>query len=248
MQKILKPFITIEKLSIYYGKQVALKNISFTIKKGDFIGLLGPNGAGKTTLIKSIIAGIHHHKSYHQYGKIIFDKTTPCHLGYLPQQNNQIGHFPADGGEVVLIGLLANKKIPKIITHQDRQKIDAILTSLDAIHLKHRVFYSLSGGQKQLLLLARCLVAGNNFFIFDEPTTALSPKARQHFFNLISHLSQQHHATMIFITHDISEIKNHANKILYLDREIKFFGTTKKFLSQRPPSSPTNPVDCHHHP
>ncbi len=247
MPKKLKPFISIRNLSLYYAKQAAVEDVSLDIEKGDFIGLVGPNGAGKTSLVRAIIAARHQHANSQQKGKILFKDTSHLRFGYLPQQHYQLPHFPADGGEVVLLGLLASKKNPKLITQQDKNKIDALLTSLDIAYLKNRRFSSLSGGQKQLFLLARALVAGNNFFIFDEPTTALSPTARRHFLDLIIHLNKQHQATIIFITHDIADIKDHANKILYLDRHLKFYGTTKDFIASNW-SQPAHAIACHDHP
>ena len=234
-----------------------LRDISLAIHRGDFISLIGPNGAGKTTLIQALIQSMtknlrHHTKQNdaHDGGeKIIFDKTHPIVLGYLPQQQKRTNDFPATSQEVILLGLLAGRGTPKFISHHDHKKIDTILQALGISQLKNKIFSSLSGGQKQLVLLARALVAGGNFLVFDEPTTALDPSARQHFLTLLGHLNQQHHATVIFITHDLFDTKPYANKILYLDREVKFFGTPKEFsaVEHRLVTHPSTPITCHDH-
>ena len=251
--KAVKPLVRINNLSVAYGGQIALRHVSLTIQRGDFVILIGPNGAGKTTLVQTMVTALQglppRNALDHGNGKVVFDKSEPILLGYLPQQQKRLTDFPATSAEVILLGLLAGRGTPKFITRGDYKKIDASLHTLNISHLKHKIFSSLSGGQKQLVLLARALVAGGNFLIFDEPTTALDPVARQHFLTLLGHLNQQHQTTIIFITHDLADTKPYASKILYLDRDIKFLGTPKDFaaVERQLAQHPTDPITCHDH-
>lgn len=245
--KTTKPLVRVDNLSVAYGGQVALRQVSLTIEHGDFISLIGPNGAGKTTLIQSMVQALQAHNGGDK--KIIFDKNKPIILGYLPQQQKRVSDFPATCAEVVLLGLLAGRGTPKFITRHDHEKVDTSLRTLGISHLKNNIFSLLSGGQKQLVLLARALVAGGNFLIFDEPTTALDPNARQHFLTLLGHLNKLHHTTIIFITHDLVDTQPYTNKILYLDRDVKFFGTPTEFtrVASRLTPQPHDSITCHDH-
>ncbi len=101
--------MTVENMSAYYGKYLALKDISFDVRKGDYIGVVGPNGSGKTTLIKCLLGLM-----APTTGKVRFLNSLEAnrnHIGYLPQkaiQNDSI--FPAKVKEIVAIGLLNQRK------------------------------------------------------------------------------------------------------------------------------------------
>lgn len=228
--------IDVENVSIRYGQNEAVKNVSFQIQKGDFIGIAGPNGAGKTTLIKAIL-GLLPIAS----GKItLFGQTQKVFcgfskIGYLPQKNSSINSlFPASVEEVVLLGLLSSKKFPKIITKEDKDKVEKILDELGIAKLKNKILSELSCGQQQRVLLARALVSEPKLLIFDEPSTALDPESRSDFFRLIQKLNKEKEITIILITHDTGYIGSYANKLLYIDRTLIHFGNISEFcLSEK---------------
>jgi len=223
--------IVAKNVCVRYGQTEAIKNISFVIKQGDFIGLAGPNGAGKSTLVKTILGLLplsegtielfgKPQEQFHDWGKI----------GYLPQKFSTINVlFPATVNEVVMLGLLSQKKWPKRISKNDQQKTDKILQELDIQTLKTHMLSELSGGQQQKVLLARALVAKPELLIFDEPSTALDPQSRKEFFLLIQKLNKDKGITVILITHDTGYIGNYANKLLYIDRTLIHFGSISDF-------------------
>lgn len=223
--------IETKNLSVHYGQTEALKDISFAIEQGDFVGLAGPNGAGKTTLIKAILGLLPASK-----GKIeLFGKTKEKfnewgNIGYLPQKFSTINAlFPATVEEIVMLGLLSQKKFPKRITASDHKRVDEILQELGIGDLKKRMLLELSGGQQQKVLLARALVSSPEILIFDEPSTALDPESRESFFQLIQKLNKQNGIAIILITHDTGYIGQYANKLLYIDKSLIYFGKFSDF-------------------
>ncbi|NCT54397.1 metal ABC transporter ATP-binding protein [Candidatus Falkowbacteria bacterium] len=223
--------ITIKNLSFNYGQTEILKDISFAVESGDFIGLAGPNGAGKTTLIKVILGLLPITK-----GEIeLFDKQQKnfsdwSKIGYLPQKLATINSlFPATVNEVVALGLLSGKTLPKRITKNDQKKVGAILEELGISDLKKRMLSELSGGQQQKVFLARALVSSPEILIFDEPSTALDPESRESFFKLIKKLNEKKGIAILLITHDTSYIGKYANKFLYVDKELIYFGKFSDF-------------------
>ncbi len=223
--------IKLNNVSVSYNSHEALKDISFAIEKGDFIALVGPNGAGKTTLVKSIFGLVPINagdielfdtpaKKFTNWGK----------LGYLPQQSSTINPlFPATAEEVIELGLLSQKKNPKSITAEDKKSVDAIVEKLRITDLKKRMLSELSGGQQQKVLLARCLVSKPQLLIFDEPSTALDPDSRDYFFELIKDLNEQDGIAVLLITHDAGFVGKYAEKLLYIDKKIVYFGNFGEF-------------------
>lgn len=223
--------IKTNNVSISYNSHEALKDVSFTIEHGDFIALVGPNGAGKTTLVKSIF-GLVPLKT----GTIeLFD--TPARkfthwgkFGYLPQQSATINPlFPATVEEVIELGLLSQKRNPKSITGQDKKLVDEIAEKLKITDLRKRMLSELSGGQQQKVLLARCLVSKPQLLIFDEPSTALDPDSRESFFELIKQLNKQEGIAVLLVTHDAGFVGKYAEKLLYIDKKIVYFGKFSEF-------------------
>ncbi len=249
----MKAIIETKNLSVHYGQTEALKDVSFAVEQGDFVGLAGPNGAGKTTLIKAILGLLPISK-----GKIeLFGKTKEKFdnwgkIGYLPQKFSTINAlFPATVDEVVMLGLLSQKKFPKKITASDQKKVNDILQELEISDLRKRMLSELSGGQQQKVLLARALVSSPEILIFDEPSTALDPESRESFFQLIQKLNKQNGIAIILITHDTGYIGQYANKLLYIDKSLIYFDKFSEFCKDEKMNSYFGKFEqhiiCHQH-
>lgn len=216
--------IEVKNLSVSYGKTEVLKDISFTIEEGDYIGVVGPNGAGKSTLIKALLNLINETK-----GEVIYhiDKNS---LGYLPQIT-EVSHklFPASVFEVISTGILAKKTFPKFLNKEDKKLVESSLKTLNIEDLRNNKIGDLSGGQQQRVLLARALVSNPKLLILDEPTSALDPKIRNEFYELLKELNGKLKVTIILISHDIGTIGKYASKLVYLDKTLVFSGSFDDF-------------------
>ncbi len=228
--------ISVEHLRFRYNSVDVLRDISFDVSAGDFIGLVGPNGSGKTTAIKAILG-----LAKQTNGKICLfgapvQQFTEWHrIGYLPQKLVHFNpHFPATVREVVSSGLFSTKKFPRRIRSEDRALVDEAMRVTDVTDLEHELIGQLSGGQQQRVLLARSIVNRPELLILDEPTTALDPEARENFFALMVELNRTRNVTIILVTHDIAGIGKYASKLLYLDKEVVFYGSFEDFcLSEK---------------
>ncbi|MDD2766166.1 MAG: metal ABC transporter ATP-binding protein [Candidatus Moranbacteria bacterium] len=227
----METIIETKNLSVNYGQTEVLKDISFAVEQGDFIGLAGPNGAGKTTLVKALLGLLPISKGEIElFGKTKENFDEWGKIGYLPQKFSTMNAlFPATVAEVVMLGLLSQKKFPKKITTKDHEKVDKILQELGVSNLKKRMLSELSGGQQQKVFLARALVPDPKVLIFDEPSTALDPESRESFFQLIQKLNKQNGITIILITHDTGYIGQYTNKLLYIDKSVIYFGKFSDF-------------------
>ncbi len=223
--------LNVNDLTVKYQQFTALKDISFSVNKGDFIAIVGANGSGKTTLIKALMGLLRTSK-----GKVSFQKNLS--IGYLPQNTaSQDRMFPSTVEEVVSSGLMGKKRFPKLLTKDDKQKIIDTLEYMKIPHLRKKRIGALSGGQQQRVLLARALVSNPDLLILDEPTSALDQSMRGHFFKVVEELNQEHNITILLITHDIVTTGDYINRVIYLDQTLKFDGTFDEFC-EHPELSP----------
>lgn len=227
--------LRLEKISFSYVNSDVVKDISFSINKGDFVGLIGPNGSGKTTLLK-IILGIltpqkgsvylfeEDLKTFNAWGKV----------GYVPQKATNIEkNFPATVSEVVSMGLLAIKKIPKIVTKQDELKIKNALSVVRMEKFSQKRITELSGGQQQRVLIAKALITNPEILILDEPTTGIDQENQKSFYDLLGKLNKKG-MTIVLVSHDIGRITQHVTKIASINQTLTFYGGHKEFCLNDP--------------
>lgn len=223
--------LSVKNLSFGYGSLDVLSDVTFDVRKGEYIALAGPNGAGKTTLIQ-VILGLERKRagSVQLFGRDTEGFSDWRRIGYLPQRVNAFNRlFPATAEEVVGLGLLSGKRYPRRFSREDETAIRETLDLLGIADLKGQPVAELSGGQQQRVFLARALVSGPELLILDEPTTALDPETRVRFFESIGQLNRDRGVTVIIITHDTSHIGEFAAKLLYLDKRAVFFGSFSDF-------------------
>lgn len=214
----------VEKLTLGYENKIVLKNISFSVEEGDFIIIVGPNGSGKSTLIKGILGLINPIK-----GKIVLNDLKRNNIGYMPQETKVDSNFPASVNEIVLSGLLNNKKFKPFYTKEDKEIVSKNLKLLHIENLKNKNFSDLSGGQRQKVLLARSLCATKKLLILDEPSNNLDYKSKIDLYNIAKKLNKEKNITVLMITHDLDNENLIGNKVISLGEKEFFYGTNKEY-------------------
>lgn len=214
----------LEKLTLGYENKIVLKNISFSVEEGDFIIIVGPNGSGKSTLIKGILGLINPIK-----GKIVLNDLKRNYIGYMPQETKVDSNFPASVNEIVLSGLLNNKKFKPFYTKEDKEIVSKNLKLLHIDNLKNKNFSDLSGGQRQKVLLARSLCATKKLLILDEPSNNLDYKSKIDLYNIAKKLNKEKNITVLMITHDLDNENLIGNKVISLGEKEFFYGTNKEY-------------------
>ena len=227
--------LSVKNLYFGYGQVDVLSDVTFAVEKGDYIGLAGPNGAGKTTLVKTVLGLSGKYSGTAElFGQDIKSFDSWDRIGYLPQRVNVFNPlFPATVREVVGLGLLSQKSFPKKFSGADKASIKRTLDLMGISDLRDKLVGELSGGQQQRVFLARALVSNPELLILDEPSTALDPQSRESFFELIKKLNHDNGITIILITHDTAQIGQFANKLLYLDKKVIFYGSFADFCKSQ---------------
>ena len=196
-------FLEVENLSKNYSKIKVLNNISFKIKKGEFVSIFGPNGCGKTTIL-NLISGLD--KEYK--GKIKF-KNKDFKLGYVFQNPND-SILP---WEKVIENISLGKKA------LDDKKIFEILKEVNLWKFRDKYPYQLSGGMKQLLAISRAFIYDCDFLILDEPFSSLDYymvlKVREN----LRKLYEQKKPTILFVSHNIDDAIMLSDKIILLSKQ-----------------------------
>jgi len=223
--------LSVEQLSFRYNSVEVLSDISFSVDAGDYIGLVGPNGSGKTTVIKIILGLLQQEKgTVTLFGSDATEFRERHKIGYLPQKPTHFNpHFPATVKEIVSLGLFSKQRFLKRITKDDQALIYDAMAMAEVLDISDALIGELSGGQQQRVLVARAVVNKPELLILDEPTTALDPEAREHFFKVLYELNRRENVTVILVTHDIASIGKYASKLLYLDKKIVFYGSFEDF-------------------
>lgn len=206
-----------------YDSTKAVNGVSFTVDEGDFLCIVGENGAGKSTLLKGIL-GLQKLSE----GSVSFNGLKRSEIGYLPQKTQVQKDFPAGVAEVVLSGRLCGNKL--FYTSTDKRIARENMEMMKINSIKNKSFNELSGGQQQRVLLARALCATEKLLLLDEPTSGLDPFVTEDMYKLIEHLNKEHGVTVIMVTHDIKGSLKYADKILCMEHDGDFFGTTEEYL------------------
>lgn len=206
----------LESLSYTYGSHPALREISTRIVGNEIVGIVGPNGAGKSTLIK-LIGGLMRgwQGAIHFQGRPLGAwkrREIAKRVAYVPQQAQM--PFPYTAREVVLMGRLPHQDGSFFESARDRDRVDRALEVTDCGHLADRSFGSLSGGERQLVVLASALAQDPEVLLLDEPTVFLDLKHQLAISRILSELHRQHGVTLVLVTHDLNMAQAFCTRVL----------------------------------
>ncbi|MDR2555797.1 MAG: metal ABC transporter ATP-binding protein [Fibromonadaceae bacterium] len=210
------------QVSVKYDSTFALKDCSFELDAGNFLGVFGENGTGKSTLLKSV-AGLIKPNS----GTVNFHGIKKNDIGYMAQQTQVQKDFPASVYEVVLSGTLCRHTRFYFYGKNNKKLADKNLELLGIEQLKHKSIQELSGGQRQRVLLARMLCGEAKLFLLDEPMSGLDATSVKQMHDTLKDINSLG-ATIIMVSHDIENTANFCDKILHLGNN-HFFGSREEY-------------------
>lgn len=211
----------VENLKFSYGGKEILKGIDFEINSSDIISILGPNGCGKTTLLK-ILLGFLKPSSGEVYFenkpiKNIKTKEFFQKVAYIPQIHETAFAYLVK--DVVLMGRMPYKSLFSNYNNEDKKIVLEALEILGITHLQNEIYTTLSGGQRQLILIARAIAQQANVFIMDEPVNGLDFGNQYKLLNKLKELSKQN-LTFIKTSH-------HPDHVFFASKEAIFLNNGK---------------------
>jgi iron complex transport system ATP-binding protein len=202
----MKPFFEARQLAYAYpGGQPAVRNISLSVAPASMTAVIGANGSGKSTFIR-MLAGLLRPLA----GEIRLDgrrleewqpRLRAREIAYMPQVTSTA--FPFRVLDVVLSGRAPHIPQFRLENPGDREKAMQALESTGAAHLADRMVTALSGGERQMVILARALAQEPRLLLLDEPSTSLDLKHRAALMRTLAQLREQRGLSVIMITHDL---------------------------------------------
>ncbi|MCD4844784.1 MAG: ABC transporter ATP-binding protein [Methanosarcinales archaeon] len=210
--------LQVEDIHFNYGKNQILKNISFDVEEGLLCGLFGPNGCGKTTLFKCCMKFLKFHK-----GSVVMDgidikkhriEDMAKVVAYVPQEHKP--PFPYLVKEVVLMGRTPHLGGFFGVKRADKKKALDALELLDISHLGEQPYNQLSGGQRQMVLIARAIAQETKLIFLDEPTSALDFSNQMRIWTLLRKVAEQG-ITILACSHDPNHVTWFCDKVVVMN-------------------------------
>ncbi|NLK75725.1 MAG: ABC transporter ATP-binding protein [Clostridiales bacterium] len=212
--------LRVENLTKTYGKGntavAALNNVSFSVKKGEFVAVIGPSGSGKSTLLH-IIGGVDTPTS----GKVFIDGTDIYNLSDTQLaifRRRQIGLIYQFYNLIPILNVEENMTLPLLLDERavDKKHLDELISILGLEGRLRHLPNQLSGGQQQRVSIGRALINNPAIVLADEPTGNLDSKNSGEIVNLLKLYNQMYNQTLILITHD-EKIALQANRIISIE-------------------------------
>jgi lipopolysaccharide export system ATP-binding protein len=176
-----------KKLEKSYRGRKIVRGISLQVKKGEVVGLLGPNGAGKTTTFYMVVGLVRP-----EQGRVLLDGEDITTMPMYRRAKNGIGYLPQEPSVfrklTVAENLMAILETMNLSTAERKERRDGLLEELGIAHLAGSMAYTLSGGERRRVEIARALTLSPKFILLDEPFAGIDPLAVQDIQGIISFL------------------------------------------------------------
>lgn len=211
-------------LKLGYGGRAVLRDVEWTVRRGERWFLLGPNGTGKTTLLKAIL-GVRKPLG----GRLVLapDLSSGRRIGFVPQRCDFKATLPLTVADYVRLGLTRTG----IRRGRARENLRRALDEVGLLAMGETDYWSLSGGQRQRALVARALVREPDLLILDEPTNGLDLPAEESFLELVARLNRERGITVLLVTHTVGLAPRYASHVALIRQGVVLTGSTESVLT-----------------
>ncbi|MFH1848111.1 MAG: ABC transporter ATP-binding protein [Candidatus Omnitrophota bacterium] len=216
-----KVILSVKNLSCGYGSRTILRDVSFEVGTGEFIGIIGPNGSGKTTLLRAISKAIPLKKE----SRVVFNGRSIADMSYqelaketaVVLQSQEDGAFYTTVRENVLLGRIPHfGRFQWVEGKNDHDIAEESMRLLDIAALGDRSVNEISGGERQRASIARALAQKPRLLIMDEPVAHLDINHRIEIFGLLKRLIKEGGITVICALHDLNLASKYCARIILL--------------------------------
>jgi iron complex transport system ATP-binding protein len=214
------PFLDIARLSCGYGSQMVLKEISFSVQKGDIVTIIGPNGCGKTTLLKTLpglIPALGGRVNMQGQDMKKMPRALRARTIAMVMQTLESIHMTVE--EYVLLGRLPHFSSWQFLENEaDRDLARSFMTFTHIDHLKRSPLSCISSGERQLAGIAKALVQEPALLLMDEPTSHLDISHQAQILNRVKTMKDRHGLTVVMVQHDLNLASEYSDQVVLLDK------------------------------
>ena len=226
--------LEVKDLKYSYNRYTVLDGVELEIREGEIIGILGPNGCGKTTLLKNL------NKNLSPMGGCIMLDGTDLDtiakrdiaksVAVVPQTNEIRFSFTAR--EIVSMGRMPFQRSMEGESREDARIVDEAIEKVGLTHLAGRHINTMSGGERQRVMIARALAQTPRILLMDEPTLHLDINTQLEALDLIYDLSKNNGLTVVIVSHDLPMVARYCDRIAMIhDHRVMCCGTPEEVLS-----------------
>jgi iron complex transport system ATP-binding protein len=225
--------LDIREFSFRLGRNEILRDVSFSVVRGEYLSIVGPNGAGKTTLLKCIdrllIGGTGRIEVFGRPLGSYRQKDLARRISYVPQADGRV--IPFTVRQFVLMGRYPYLSPFSSIDEEGCHAVDEAMETTGTAEFADRRLDTLSGGERQKVYIAAALAQGSDILLLDEPTTFLDYRHQAEIRDLLSRVNQQSKATIVCVTHDLNRAALDSDRIVALRAgRVLFTGTPAEIM------------------
>ena len=208
--------LRLEGIGVRLGGREILRDVSFTVKPGEFTGLIGPNGAGKTTLLK-VILGLQAPTS----GRVLINgRPRPRRggrlIGYVPQKLSIDPDMPLRARDVVALGIDGNRLGFPLPSAARRDLVAEALRAVGAETYADSRVGELSGGEQQRVMIAHAVISRPRLLLLDEPLANLDLRSEQGIVAVLARLAREQQIAVLISAHDMNPLMRETSTIVYV--------------------------------
>lgn len=218
--------LQVSGLSVNRSGVEVISDINLSVNCGEFVGIVGPNGAGKTTLILTILGILKPRTGHVSLSKAISGK-----VGWVPQAATSLPkNMKITVREFIQLGTLdsATWFLP-FGTKYDKQNVSKIIETVGLTDYAETRIANLSGGQRQRAAIGKALASKADLLLMDEPMVGVDLESRNSIMRLLDNLCHTQNKTIVMISHDLASMKRTVHRMVYLEQQIKYDGSTNDF-------------------
>lgn len=216
--------LTMSNLSFRYDaySKYVLEDISFEVKRGEYVSIVGENGSGKSTLVHLLLGLLKP-----TIGEV---QQKASSVGYVPQKKINLTHFP-----ITVFELLNSYR--KVLKVKDKNTVYDMLKEVGLFGFEKKLAGELSGGQLQKLYIARALINNPELLILDEPSTGIDVKGQREIYTILKRLNQDSKITIVSVDHNLNAAVANSTVIFHVTNGKGHFCNPKKYAVEAIPSN-----------